>query len=110
MGMDKREHHFVRRLSGGEMQRTAIARALNSEIGKSLARRTNRKSGRRQSDKVLEIFQRIADERLVVVTGHRNCRTPDWPEKWENALSCGGAAELGRVGVRLGSIFRRGKG
>src|SRR5271165_4716005 len=28
VGMEKREHHFVHQLSGGEMQRTAIARAL----------------------------------------------------------------------------------
>jgi putative ABC transport system ATP-binding protein len=28
VGMGKREHHFVHQLSGGEMQRTAIARAL----------------------------------------------------------------------------------
>jgi putative ABC transport system ATP-binding protein len=71
VGMEKREHHFVHQLSGGEMQRTAIARALVHRPKVLLADEPTGNLDVANADKVLEIFQRIADERLttlIVVT------------------------------------------
>jgi putative ABC transport system ATP-binding protein len=71
VGMEKREHHFVHQLSGGEMQRTAIARALVHGPKVLLADEPTGNLDVVNADKVLEIFRRIVDERLttlVVVT------------------------------------------
>jgi ABC-type lipoprotein export system ATPase subunit len=71
VGMEKREHHFVHQLSGGEMQRTAIARALVHRPKVLLADEPTGNLDATNAEKVLEIFQRIVDERLttlVVVT------------------------------------------
>jgi putative ABC transport system ATP-binding protein len=71
VGMEKREHHFVHQLSGGEMQRTAIARALVHRPKVLLADEPTGNLDAANAENVLEIFQRIVDERLttlVVVT------------------------------------------
>jgi ABC-type lipoprotein export system ATPase subunit len=71
VGMEKREHHFVHQLSGGEMQRTAIARALVHLPKVLLADEPTGNLDAANADKVLEIFRRIVEERLttlVVVT------------------------------------------
>ena len=71
VGMEKREHHFVHQLSGGEIQRTAIARALVHGPKVLLADEPTGNLDAVNADKVLEIFRRIVDERLttlVVVT------------------------------------------
>ena len=71
VGMEKRERHFVHQLSGGEMQRTAIARALVHRPKVLLADEPTGNLDAANAEKVLEIFRRIADERLttlVVVT------------------------------------------
>jgi putative ABC transport system ATP-binding protein len=71
VGMEKREHHFVHQLSGGEMQRTAIARALVHRPKVLLADEPTGNLDVANADRVLEIFRRIADERLttlIVVT------------------------------------------
>jgi ABC-type lipoprotein export system ATPase subunit len=71
VGMQRRSRHFTHQLSGGEMQRTAIARALVHQPSLILA---DEPTGNLDSDngaKVLEIFERIYHEQLgtlVVVT------------------------------------------
>jgi putative ABC transport system ATP-binding protein len=71
VGMEKRERHFVHQLSGGEMQRTAIARALVHRPKLLLADEPTGNLDAGNAEKVLEIFRRIADQHLttlVVVT------------------------------------------
>jgi len=71
VGMEKREHHFVHQLSGGEMQRTAIARALVHRPKVLLADEPTGNLDAANAENVLEIFRRIVEERLttlVVVT------------------------------------------
>ena len=71
VGMEKREHHYLHQLSGGEMQRTAIARALVHRPKLLLADEPTGNLDAVNAEKVLEIFRRISDEHLttlVVVT------------------------------------------
>jgi putative ABC transport system ATP-binding protein len=71
VGMEKRERHFVHQLSGGEMQRAAIARALVHRPRLLLADEPTGNLDAANARKVLEIFRRIANENLttlVVVT------------------------------------------
>ena len=71
VGMEKREHHFVHQLSGGEMQRTAIARALVHRPKLLLADEPTGNLDGANAEKVLKIFRRVADEHLttlVVIT------------------------------------------
>jgi putative ABC transport system ATP-binding protein len=71
VGMEKRERHFVHQLSGGEMQRAAIARALVHRPKLLLADEPTGNLDAANAQKVLEIFRRIAHANLttlVVVT------------------------------------------
>jgi putative ABC transport system ATP-binding protein len=71
VGMEKRERHFVHQLSGGEMQRAAIARALVHRPAVLLADEPTGNLDGANAEKVLEIFQRVAEQHLttlVVVT------------------------------------------
>src|SRR4030088_1330788 len=71
VGMNHRARHFVHQLSGGEMQRTAIARALVHRPELLLADEPTGNLDRANAENVLAIFRRIAAERLttlVVVT------------------------------------------
>jgi putative ABC transport system ATP-binding protein len=71
VGMEKRERHFVHQLSGGEMQRAAIARALVHRPAVLLADEPTGNLDGANAENVLEIFQRVAEQHLttlVVVT------------------------------------------
>jgi putative ABC transport system ATP-binding protein len=71
VGMETRERHFVHQLSGGEMQRAAIARALVHCPKILLADEPTGNLDAANAQKVLEIFRRIARANLttlVVVT------------------------------------------
>ena len=71
VGMEKREKYFVHQLSGGEMQRAAIARALVHRPSVLLADEPTGNLDGANAEKVMEIFQEIAGQRLatlVVVT------------------------------------------
>jgi putative ABC transport system ATP-binding protein len=71
VGMEKRERHFLHQLSGGEMQRAAIARSLVHRPKLLLADEPTGNLDADNAQKVLEIFRQIADEHLttlVVVT------------------------------------------
>ena len=71
VGMENRERHFIHQLSGGEMQRAAIARAIVHRPKLLLADEPTGNLDAENAQRVLEIFRRIAYENLttlVVVT------------------------------------------
>jgi putative ABC transport system ATP-binding protein len=71
VGMEKREQHFVHQLSGGEMQRAAIARALVHRPAVLLADEPTGNLDGANAENVMEIFGNIAEQHLttlVVVT------------------------------------------
>jgi len=67
VGMENREKHFVHQLSGGEMQRAAIARALVHRPTVLLADEPTGNLDGANAEKVMEIFQEIAQQRLVTL-------------------------------------------
>jgi putative ABC transport system ATP-binding protein len=67
VGMEKREKHFVHQLSGGEMQRAAIARALVHRPTVLLADEPTGNLDGANAEKVMAIFQEIAQQRLATL-------------------------------------------
>lgn len=71
VGIRHRARHFPRQLSGGEMQRTAVARALVHEPSLLLADEPTGNLDRRNAENVLELLRQLhADQvtTLIVVT------------------------------------------
>ncbi len=71
VGMTERAGHFVHQLSGGEQQRTAIARALIHNPSLLIADEPTGNLDSISAEKVLEVLLRIGSERrttLIVVT------------------------------------------
>jgi len=69
--MEPRARHFVHQLSGGEQQRTAIARALIHRPSLLLADEPTGNLDSRSAEMVLRVLQRIGGDRLatlIVVT------------------------------------------
>ena len=67
VGMQHRARHFVHQLSGGEMQRTAIARALVHRPKLVLADEPTGNLDAQNAGQVLTVFERIARERLTTL-------------------------------------------
>ena len=67
VGMQHRARHFVHQLSGGETQRTAIARALVHRPKLVLADEPTGNLDAQNAGQVLTVFERIARERLTTL-------------------------------------------
>jgi ABC-type lipoprotein export system ATPase subunit len=67
VGMERREQHFVHQLSGGEMQRTAIARALVHRPPVLLADEPTGNLDGANAQNVMEIFVKIAEQHLTTL-------------------------------------------
>jgi putative ABC transport system ATP-binding protein len=72
VGMSQRAKHFVHQLSGGEMQRTAIARALVHRPQLLLADEPTGNLDSENAGRLLEIFRTIAEHHMttLVVATH----------------------------------------
>lgn len=68
VGLGHRLHHKPREMSGGEMQRTAIARALITEPALLLADEPTGNLDRKNGDEILEILRSLnAEQNLTIV-------------------------------------------
>ena len=71
VGLLDRASHFPHQLSGGEMQRTAIARALVHDPVLVLADEPTGNLDSKNAERVLEVFRKVHEEALttlIVVT------------------------------------------
>ena len=71
VGMEERATHFVHQLSGGEQQRTAIARALIHRPSLLIADEPTGNLDSKSAGMVIDVLQRIGQDRLatlIVVT------------------------------------------
>ena len=67
VGMQERAEHFVHQLSGGEQQRTAIARALIHKPSLLIADEPTGNLDSHSAERVIEVLRRIGQERLVTL-------------------------------------------
>jgi ABC-type lipoprotein export system ATPase subunit len=67
IGLTDRADHFVHQLSGGEQQRTAIARALVQRPALLLADEPTGNLDSQAADSVLQLLQRVASENLTTL-------------------------------------------
>ena len=67
VGLQHRVHHFVHQLSGGEMQRAAIARALIHRPSLVLADEPTGNLDTENANRVMEAFRWIGEQRLTTL-------------------------------------------
>jgi putative ABC transport system ATP-binding protein len=67
VGMQERAGHFVHQLSGGEQQRTAIARALIHKPSLLIADEPTGNLDSKSAERVVEVLTRVARERLATL-------------------------------------------
>jgi putative ABC transport system ATP-binding protein len=67
VGLTDRATHFVHQLSGGEQQRTAIARALVHRPSLLIADEPTGNLDTASAERVLELLRQVADERLATL-------------------------------------------
>lgn len=78
LGLSSRATHFPAQLSGGEMQRTAIARALINDPAIVLADEPTGNLDSRNSRIVMNLFQEITEEgkRTLIIATHSTIADP----------------------------------
>ncbi len=67
VGLAERSNHFAQQLSGGEMQRTAVARALAHRPALLLADEPTGNLDSASAERVLKLFDEIADKKLTTL-------------------------------------------
>jgi putative ABC transport system ATP-binding protein len=83
IGLENRIHHYPKQLSGGEMQRVAVARSLANDPKILLADEPTANLDRNSAEKVLDLFDEIARTGVsVVVITHDN----EVSKKFKNIL------------------------
>lgn len=84
VGLVNRSHHKPTQLSGGECQRTAIARALANDPSLILADEPTGNLDERTGDEIIEIFRRLVREGKTVVMVTHN---PEYAAKVERIVT-----------------------
>lgn len=67
VGLEKRMTHYPKKLSGGEMQRVAVARALANDPKVIMADEPTGKLDRVNADKIIDLFKKIEDTGVSVI-------------------------------------------
>jgi len=83
VGLSKRATYFPRQLSGGEMQRVAVARSLGNDPKILLADEPTANLDRASADKVLDLFDEITKKNVsVIVVTH----DPQVSKRFKNVI------------------------